>query len=223
MKTSTRLKVAYVGLAALDTTLSGSASPWAHRARFLTKPLLMPVLASSLAAAPATPLRTPVLAAQACGWVGDVALLSEKRKPFLVGSSAFGAGHAAYISGFARHRSPSPLLAARSTRVLGGVWAAAAPMTAFNAWRRDRSLALPVAAYSASLTSMAISAQHLGPSVSPSSRRLAAAGSLLFLASDAMLGLRKFALDDPPAGLEAAVMATYTSAQLLLSEAAARA
>ena len=48
MLTSTKLKMAYVGLAAVDTWLSGLADRRAHRARFVTKPLLMPTLAASL-------------------------------------------------------------------------------------------------------------------------------------------------------------------------------
>ena len=41
--------------------------------------------------------------------------------------------------------------------------------------------------------------------------------------SDTLLGIRKFVLADPPPGLDTAVMATYTTAQFLLSEGAARA
>jgi len=224
VQTSTRLKFAYVGVAALDTALSGAASPHAHRARMLTKPLLMPLLAGSLATAPgSSSLRTPVLAAQAAGWVGDVSLLSEKRKPFLIGTAAFALGHAAYVSGFARHRARTRLSEETSTKALAGIWAATAPMVALSAARRDRRLGLPVAAYSTTLTSMVISANRLSPATSPTTRRLAAAGSLLFLASDSMLGLRKFVLPDPPEKLEAAVMATYTAGQFLLSEAAAHA
>ncbi len=219
-RNSTRLKAAYIGLAALDTVLSGSTSPWAHRARYATKPLLMPVLAASLATAPgAAPLRTPVLAAQAAGWVGDVALLSEQKKPLLTGMSAFATGHAAYISGFAKLRDRrTKLFDGKPARALAGVWAINSPVVAFNASRKD--LALPVVAYSASLTSMAISATRLDESVSPAARRYAAAGALSFLLSDSLLGLRKFVLDEPPPVLEAAVMATYTTAQFLLSEAA---
>jgi len=222
--TSTRLKLAYAGVAALDTALSGAASPRAHRARVLTKPLLMPLLAGSLATAPgSSPLRTPVLAAQAGGWVGDVFLLSEKRKPFLIGTAGFALGHFAYVSAFSQRRASTRLPEERSTRALAGIWAATAPLMALSAARRDRALGLPVAAYSMTLTSMAISANRLSPSTSSTARRLATAGSLLFLSSDAMLGLRKFVLPDPPARLESAVMATYTAGQFLLSEAAAQA
>ena len=222
---STRLKAAYVGLAALDTLLAGSTSSWAHRARYATKPLLMPVLAASLATAPgAAPLRTPVLAAQAAGWVGDVALLSEERRPFLTGTAGFAVGHGAYVTGFARLKSRRTRLTdGKAARALAGVWALTAPTMALNAARRDRALGLPVAAYSATLTSMAVSATRLDPSVPPAARRFAAAGALTFLLSDSLLGVRKFLLDEPPPALEAAVMATYTTAQFLLSEAAQRA
>jgi uncharacterized membrane protein YhhN len=222
--TSTRLKLAYAGVAVLDTVLSGAASPHAHRARFLTKPLLMPLLAGSLATAPGkSSLRTPVLAAQAFGWVGDVALLSEKRKPFLIGTAGFALGHAAYVAGFSRRRASTMPSDERSTRALAAIWAASAPLVALSAARRDRKLGLPVAAYSTTLTAMAISANRLSPSASPAARRFATAGSLLFLVSDSTLGMRKFVLSNPPSSMEPAVMATYTAGQFLLSEAAARA
>jgi uncharacterized membrane protein YhhN len=223
VRTSTRRKLAYLGLAALDTRLSASARPMAHRLRFITKPLLMPLLASSVAAGPRTALTGPALAAEACGWVGDVALLSEARRPFLVGSTAFGLGHAAYVAGFWSQRPKTTLIASRRARALAAVWAVAAPVNAVRAGRHDRTQGAAVAAYSLSLTSMAIASGHLSPSVPRSARVLAGLGGLAFLSSDALLGLRKFVLSDPPPALEGLVMATYTSAQFLLAEAAARA
>jgi uncharacterized membrane protein YhhN len=223
VRTSTRRKLAYLGLAAVDTTLSASTSHWAHRARFVTKPLLMPVLASSVLAGPRTSLTTPVLVAQACGLVGDVALLSEARRPFFVGSAAFGLGHAAYVAGFASQRSGSPILSSRRARALAAVWAVAAPVNAMRAGRKDPAQGAVVAAYSLSLTSMAIASGHLSPEVPRAARALAGLGGLAFLTSDALLGLRKFVLTDPPPALEGAVMATYTGAQFLLAEAAVRA
>ena len=73
------------------------------------------------------------------------------------------------------------------------------------------------------LATMVVAATHLDPTLSPASRRLTAAGAGMFMLSDTLLGIRKFVLADPPAGLETAVMATYTTAQFLLSEGAARA
>ena len=226
LTTPTRLKLAYAGLAAVDTWLSGQHAPLAHRARFLTKPLLMPVLAASLATDPratGSPLRTSTLAAQAGGWGGDVALLGEGTRPFLTGAGSFAVGHVAYLTGFLRHRSPAPVTGNSRARVVAALWLTSAPVVAAMAARRHRELGAPVFGYSTMLALMAAAAGHLDPAISPTSRRLTAAGAGLFMLSDSMLGVRKFVLADPPAALETGVMATYTAAQFLLSEGAARA
>ncbi len=219
---STRLKAAYAGIAAVDTALSMSSRPVAHKARFLTKPLLMPVLSASLAASPgSSSARVPALAAQAGGWVGDVSLLGEEKRPFVVGTAAFGVGHLAYLAAFVpRRRREQRLVDDRGAQTLAGVWAVSAPMMAWHA--RRSGVAPVVATYSALLTSMVVAATRLDRSQSPAARRLIAAGALLFLASDATLGLRKFVLDEPSPLVEGAVMATYTGAQLLISEGVSR-
>jgi uncharacterized membrane protein YhhN len=222
MKLATRLKAAYGALALLDTTLSMSERPAAHKARFLTKPLLMPTLSASLVATPgASSARLPVLAAQAGGWVGDVGLLSEERKPFVVGTTGFGVGHLAYLAAFVPRRRREPRLDRDPrARALAALWATSAPAVAWHARRSE--VAPVVAAYSVTLTAMAVAATRLDDSESTSGRRLIAAGALLFLASDATLGLRKFVLPDPSPRLEGAVMASYTGAQLLISEGVGR-
>ena len=111
MRVPTRLKATYVGVAALDTALSMSTRPVAHKARFLTKPLLMPLLSASLATAPGwSAARPAVLTAQVGGWVGDVGLLSEEKRPFVIGTAGFAAGHAAYLAAFVPRRRRRPEL-----------------------------------------------------------------------------------------------------------------
>ena len=222
MSLATRLKAAYAGLALADAALSTSRRPWAHKARFVTKPLLMPLLSASLVTTPgSSSARRPVLLAQAAGWVGDVALLSEHRRPFVVGTAAFGAGHLAYLAAFApRGRAQPPPVRDPRARALAALWAATAPVMAWDA-RRD-GVAGTVATYSALLTSMAVSATRLDADQPAAARRLIAAGALTFLASDATLGMRKFVLDEPSPVVEGVVMATYTAAQVLLSEGASR-
>lgn len=222
MLLATRLKAAYGALALIDTALSTSTRPAAHQARFLTKPLLMPTLSASLVATPgSSSARLPVLAAQAGGWVGDVGLLSEERKPFVVGTTGFGVGHLAYLAAFVprRRRDPSLVRDPRA-RVLTAVWATSAPLVAWQA--RRAGVAPVVATYSASLIAMVVAATRLDPAERPAARRLIAAGALTFLASDSVLGLRKFVLADPDPRIEGVVMATYTGAQLLISEGAGR-
>jgi uncharacterized membrane protein YhhN len=226
LQTSTKLKLAYVGLAAVDTWLSGIADKNAHRARFVTKPLLMPTLAASLLTNPKatdSPLRTTTVAAQLGGWGGDVALLGEGTKPFLVGAGSFGLGHVAYLAGFLRQHGHSGIREASAPRVVAGSWALTAPVMAFMASRRNKDLGGPVFGYATMLGGMAAAANYLDTDLSPAARRLTAAGATLFMVSDTMLGFRKFVLSDPPAALETGVMATYTAAQFLLSEGAARA
>lgn len=226
LTTSTKLKLAYVGLAAVDTWLSGIADRRAHRARFVTKPLLMPTLAASLLTNPKaedSPLRTSTVAAQLGGWGGDVALLGEGTKPFLAGTGSFALGHAAYLSGFLRQHGDSDVRHANGPRAIAGAWGLTAPVMAVMARRRTRELGGPVFGYATMLAAMAAAANYLDTDLSPSSRRLTAAGAGLFMLSDTLLGFRKFVLSDPPPALETGVMATYTAAQFLLSEGAARA
>ena len=226
LRTTTQLKLGYLGVAALDTWLSGKAHPMAHRARFLTKPLLMPTLAASLATnakAADSALRSTTLVAQAAGWGGDVALLASGTKPFLLGAGSFAVGHAAYLTGFVRRRNHAPLTEPLEVRVIAGSWLVSAPALALLARRQQPELAAPVFGYATILAAMAIGAHRLDATVPTAARRLTMAGASLFMVSDTLLGIGKFALKEPSAGLERAVMATYAAGQFLLSEGAARA
>ena len=212
LTTSTKLKLAYVGLAAVDTWLSGLADRRAHRARFVTKPLLMPTLAASLLTNPRaadSPLRASTVAAQVGGWGGDVALLGEGTKPFLAGTGSFALGHAAYLTGFLRQHGDSDVRRATGPRAVAGSWALTAPVMAVMARRRNRELGGPVLGYATMLAAMAAAANYLDTDLPPAARRLTAAGAGLFMLSDTLLGFRKFVLSDPPPALETGVMATY--------------
>jgi uncharacterized membrane protein YhhN len=221
--TPTKLKLAYVAIAAADTWLSGSADPKHHKARAFTKPLLMPTLIASLITDPAaasSPLRTSTLIAQVGGWAGDLALMGDGTKNFVAGSGSFAVGHAAYIAGFRAHRGtgrrPGP-------KVVAALWAGTAPVMAYGAAKHEKVLGPTIAAYSAMLATTVASASQLDPALPRAARRLSLAGAAMFMLSDSLLGTRKFLLKNPPHRLESAVMATYTVAQFLLSEGAARA
>lgn len=218
-----RFKLAYVAIAAADTWLSGSANPRAHQARILTKPLLMPTLAASLITNPQaanSPLRTSTLAAQAGGWAGDLALMGDGPQNFVLGSSSFAVGHAAYISGFLSNRSKTRRPGAKAVAAL---WATTSPGMVYGASKQDKRLGPTIAGYSAMLASTVAAATQLDPALPKSARRATLLGAGLFMLSDSILGTRKFLLKNPPHRIESAVMATYTTAQFLLSEGAARA
>ena len=216
-----RLRLAYAAVAVVDTWLAGG--PERTGTRRLTKPLLMPLLAASLATDPRAatlPLRAPALAAQLAAWGGDVALMRRGTTPFLAGMASFATGHLAYLAGLHRVRAATPLWQAPGLRASAVVWGLTAPPLAYAASRRERELGLPVLAYAALLAVLAGATTHLDDGLPASARRLLAAGGWTFLTSDSLLALRSFVLEDPPPILDAAVMATYTLAQLLLSEGA---
>lgn len=227
LSASTKLTLAYAGLAAADTFLAGSSNRWAHRARVLTKPLLMPTLAASLLRDPKagdSPLRTSTLAAQAFGWGGDLALMRSGTKAFATGAGSFGAGHVAYVTGFHRHGNPTvPIQHSTAMKVGTGLLAAGGPAMALGAFRQEKVLGPAVLGYSALLSAMLAHAAHLDPALPPRARRLTVAGATLFTASDTLLATRKFWWTRSPERLESVVMATYTAGQLLLSKGAAAA
>ena len=221
--TSTKLKIAYAGLAVADTWLAGSKNPRAHQARVFTKPLLMPTLMASLVTDPNavdSPLRASTLVAQAAGWGGDLALMGHGTKPFALGSGSFAVGHAAYISGFLSHRAKTPQPGAKT---VGRLWAVTTPGMVLGAYREEKVLAPAIAGYSAMLAGTVAAATQLDPALPASARRATLLGAGLFMLSDSVLGTRKFLWKNAPARVESVVMATYTAAQFLLSEGAARA
>jgi uncharacterized membrane protein YhhN len=190
-----RTTLAYAALATADTLLAATGR---DRQRWLTKPLLMPVLMAGG--------DRPARRALALGGLGDVALLGSGETAFMAGLGCFLAGHVAWITAL-RQRPGRGRLRARPVL-------AAPHLAAFGAvnaylWKRTGKNRIPVVVYSAALLAMSLVALDSG-----SSRT--AAGGALFLASDTLLALEKFGGLHLPAH-EGLVMATYTSAQALLA------
>ncbi len=190
-----RATVVFAALAAADTLLAATGH---ERQRWLTKPLLMPVLMVGR--------DRPVQRALALGGVGDVALLGSSEIAFTAGLVSFLAGHVAWIIAL-RQRPGGGRLRARPALAAPHVSAFAA-LNAYL-WKRTGRDRIPVIAYSATLLAMSLAALDSG---SPRT----AAGGALFLTSDALLALEKFGGLHLPAH-EGLVMATYTSAQALLA------
>lgn len=190
-----RPRTAYAALAVVDTVLAASGR---RRWRRASKPLLMPSLLLGR--------DRPTQRALALSGVGDVALLSDDRRAFTAGLGAFLAAHLAWIA--ALHDRPGGGRVARRP-------ALAAPYVvawgALNAvlWRRTGPDRWPVVAYSAVLAAMALTALDTDDTA-------AAAGGALFMASDSLLALHRFAGVELPAH-EGWVMGTYTTAQALLA------
>lgn len=185
----------YLALAAVDTALAATGR---DRARRFTKPLLMPVLAADR--------DRPTQTALAFSAAGDVALLADGRGAFTAGLGAFLGAHLAWIRAL-RGRPGVGRLARTPALALpyGAAW------LGLNAvlWQRTGPDRWPVVVYSAVLATMAATALDTDDGA-------AAAGGALFMASDTLLALERFA-DVHLAGHEGLVMASYTAAQALLA------
>lgn len=166
---------------------------------YVVKPATL-VLLIALAATGSAP--SPwLLVALACGLAGDV-LLMLPRNLFVGGLAAFLVGHLAYWQVFA-----APL----GSRLLwlGALLVVLSPLARrlLAAVRHRPALRAAVVAYLVALVGMAASAIASGSAI-------AAAGGLLFVVSDGLLGWNRFV--EPLAGARVAIHATYHVAQLLL-------
>ncbi|RYE79714.1 MAG: lysoplasmalogenase, partial [Myxococcales bacterium] len=177
-----------------------------------------------------SPLLASTLVAQTAGWGGDIGLLGDGTTNFLAGTGSFGVGHLAYVAGFRRVRrrdhgssALGPLAESVASRAVLGSGLVMGPTLGLAASRKDRRLGVPVTAYAGLLSTMAAHSANLSPAQPRLARAFTTAGALTFLASDATLGIRKFVMKSPPPWMERTVMATYTSAQLMLAEGAVRA
>ena len=186
---------AFTALAAADAFLAVAAR---DGERWLTKPLLMPVL---------MPGRTKAAQrALALSWAGDVALLGSGDAAFQAGLVSFLASHLAWISALRNQPGGGRL---RAHPVLAIPPLAAAGVVSARLWPRTGRDRIPVVLYTIALLAMTLTAMDQD---SPA----AASGGLLFLASDALLALRKFGVVDRRS-VDGLVMATYAAAQALLA------
>ena len=217
--------LAYVALAAADTALASHPGKRARAARFVTKPLLMPTLATAFVGATEGKGRLAggTAVAQAFSWGGDVALLGKGDNAFLAGLSSFFAGHIGYVAAFASAREKGNPLNNPGGKGAGVMVATTAPLMAYAAGRKEPRLRAPVAAYGAVLASMFASSTMLDKQLPARARNTIVAGTGLFLASDTILGTREFLLKNDSPLLDAAVMATYTAGQGLIALGVAQA
>ena len=182
----------YPLIAAVDTALAAADR---HRERRLTKPLLMPSLLVGK--------DRPTQRALALGGAGDVALLGKGDVAFTAGLASFLAGHVAWIAAL-RPRSTGAATPAR-VAPYALAWAG---LNAFL-WNRTGKDRVPVLLYSTALLGTAVAALDTGDART-------AAGGALFLTSDTLLALERFAGVHLPLH-EGLVMATYTTGQALLA------
>jgi uncharacterized membrane protein YhhN len=180
--------------------------------------LFMPTLVARTLAGPQGPGSRSLAVAQALSWTGDLALMRRERTPFLVGLGSFLVAHLAYVSAYSC-RSSQPVLMAPGQRRLVAAGSLLGSAMAVAAARDDRVVAVPVAAYGATLATMVASATAVDRE---QGRGRLVVGASLFLISDTLIGVRRFVLRDRTDALETAVMVTYAAGQWLISEAMVR-
>ena len=138
------------------------------------------------------------VAALVCSLAGDV-LLMLPREQFAAGLSAFLVAHVCFVAGFWT-RGPGLVAFGAAlvavTVVIGSLGARILPAVR----DRDRALVIPVAAYMAVIGVMVATAVAVG-------NPLAAAGAVLFAASDSMIAWDRFVGEFAAAGV--LIMVTY--------------
>jgi uncharacterized membrane protein YhhN len=204
-------------LAVASAMLAIANGSWAldHRALlFVFKPLTtLLIIAHAWRRGTDAPVaRRCVLAGLWFSLVGDVALLWPQQG-FVPGLVAFLIAHVLYIVAFTReHRFAAQPAALAAYAFIAGT------ILAFLWGHIPSGLRIPVAGYVFALTAMAAQAAVVGLLAHGEDRRRARGlmlGGALFMASDTVLAVNRFALPVPAAGLW--ILATYWTAQWLIA------
>jgi uncharacterized membrane protein YhhN len=195
-----------------------SGSPVLH---FVSKPLLMPVLAlyfylSSHRSAPAGRF---LLGALGFSWIGDVMLMLDKLygSLFIYGLLGFLGAHICYLLFFLKIRKINT--SARSHNIVGSliIFAYMATFYAFL-YPGLAGLKVPVLIYAVFITLMLISGLRAFDLRSQAFGRICVLGTLIFGVSDSILAINRFASPFEYAPLF--IMVTYGVAQFLIVEGA---
>jgi alkenylglycerophosphocholine/alkenylglycerophosphoethanolamine hydrolase len=157
-----------------------------------------------------------------CSVAGDIALLGEGDREFIIGTAAFLVAHVFYSAAFL---GVSTISAGRGLWAPGHFPLPALAVVAASAalvvllWPRLGKLRGPVAIYAVAITFMVLAAfATWGGPLPRAAARVAAFGSLLFYMSDSSLAWSRFRRPFPHAGL--LTLATYWLGQIGIALAA---
>ena len=167
----------------------------------------------------------PVLLAFFFSWVGDILLMFsgayEDELFFFSGVGGFFLAQVAYIyvftrysesggKGFLQNQSWTGIL---FLAYLGGIYALLYP-------HMDGIMKVVILVYAITLVGMSMMALNRGGRVNRESFRLVFSGSVLFVISDSLIAIDKFAMEIPLAGFW--IMLTYMAAQYLITQGLSR-
>jgi len=190
--------------------------------RFITKPLLIPLLAIYLLLqtnSATTSLKIWVFLALFFSWVGDILLLFEERGPnfFLFGLSAFLVAQVFYIVFFHNIRMREYIRGNALLLLLVIVYYSIL-VSVLSPYLGN--MKLPVRIYGVVLSFMLMLAMHTMLGKNKKAALWMMTGAVLFVVSDSLLAFNKFFAPFNNAGL--IIMLTYGLAQLFITEGAVR-
>ncbi len=190
---------------------------------YVAKPALMPILILYLAFSTkgVGAVRFTMIAALVFSWFGDVFLMFDKQSGglFVYGLAAFLTAHILYIYYFLAVRRLNRVETRPSVRALIAIILYSGALFAFIAPHVGQML-VPVAIYSAALTAMLATSLAAFRFGDQDFGKLCVAGTLLFVVSDSILAVNRFAV--PFTAGPVLVMLTYGIAQFLICEGAKR-
>ncbi len=186
--------------------------------RFVTKLLLMPVLALTVYSASDHPKKNFIITALVFSFLGDFFLLLESKSPlfFVYGLLAFLIAHILYIIFFIRLKSPGRSLLSTHPYIPVLILIYGAGLI-YLIYPFLGSLKIPVIIYAGIICSMLLSTFYVYRAVSVFSGFQFIAGASLFVISDSLLAINKFRESLPLAGL--LIMLTYCAAQYFIVRA----
>jgi alkenylglycerophosphocholine hydrolase len=175
------------------------------RAFFVLKPLTTLLIAGLAAAAPESPYRDLILVALALSLAGDTFLMFGSDRAFMLGLVSFLLAHLAFVAAFMQgvHAVTLPFW-------LAGVVAYAVALLLVVLLPRAGRMKLAVLLYCAVLAAMVFAAAARHQALGTVDSRLALAGALLFMASDSLLGCRRFV--GRYRGAQVLILSTYWAA-----------
>ncbi len=190
--------------------------------RFITKPLLMPLLAIYLLLqtnSATSSLKAWIFLALFFSWVGDILLLFDERGPnfFLFGLSAFLVSQVCYIVFFHNIRMREYIRGNALLLLLVIVYYSIL-ISVLSPYLGN--MKLPVRIYGVVLSFMVMLAMHTMLGKNKKAALWMMLGAILFVTSDSLLAFNKFFSSFDYAGL--IIMLTYGLAQLFITEGAVR-
>lgn len=191
------------------------------RAEAVSKVFIIPSLAVYLVFALSTlekKIRKWLLFALVFSWLGDVLLLGSESSTaipfFLLGLAVFLVAHIVYLISFLKIKAVATKSSKPNYNIIGPILLYLIALL-YLMWEGLASdMKIPVLVYGMGISSMAVVGFQLKEVITPSYFLGFYSGVILFLISDSIIGLNRFAFEIPFSGF--LIMSTYISAQFLM-------